>query len=270
MGNDDTCKAWATDKYDKQYCNAHGRLSEGKPAWPRTRSPRMTVDVQSIRNYVRNHLEVDDEELPDNLLNVYLQDAFERTMALDNRWPRNETTWPLSKVIDSYTRCRCPPTADPSIVSVVARDKHQRLTYITHENAEDMFTRTRSMHDGRSRVLVDVGARAVAVAEPRLSDQTYDITVRGYRQPVWDERAGTIPDLDATPAPGAGVLRDGAGLRRPGGRDPRRRVHGALGPRRQVVHGGDHGSATPPSARAQRRPAVLGGAHLRHQSRRAS
>ena len=51
-----------------------------------------------MRTYVRNHLEVDDEELPDILLNVYLQDAFERTVALDNRWPRYETTWALSKV----------------------------------------------------------------------------------------------------------------------------------------------------------------------------
>jgi len=24
MANDDTCKAWAVDKYDKEYCNAHG------------------------------------------------------------------------------------------------------------------------------------------------------------------------------------------------------------------------------------------------------
>ena len=53
---------------------------------------------QRLRAYVRNQLEVDDEELPDVLLNIYLQDAFDRTMALDNRWPRNETTWPLSKV----------------------------------------------------------------------------------------------------------------------------------------------------------------------------
>ena len=39
MGADDTCNAWAVDKYDKQYCNAHGRLSEGKPAWPSNEKP---------------------------------------------------------------------------------------------------------------------------------------------------------------------------------------------------------------------------------------
>jgi hypothetical protein len=24
MANNDTCKAWAVDKYDKEFCNAHG------------------------------------------------------------------------------------------------------------------------------------------------------------------------------------------------------------------------------------------------------
>lgn len=34
MGNDDTCMAWAVDKYDKEFCNAHGRQAAGLPAWP--------------------------------------------------------------------------------------------------------------------------------------------------------------------------------------------------------------------------------------------
>ena len=34
MGNNDTCMAWAVDKYDKEFCNAHGRQAAGLPAWP--------------------------------------------------------------------------------------------------------------------------------------------------------------------------------------------------------------------------------------------
>src|SRR5262252_9254497 len=59
------------------------------------------VDVQEIRDYVRNHLEMDDEELPDILLDIYLQDAFEQTIARCNRWPRYEKTWSISKVAGS-------------------------------------------------------------------------------------------------------------------------------------------------------------------------
>lgn len=39
MGNDDTCKAWATVKYDGMYCNAHGRQEQGLPAWPPNERP---------------------------------------------------------------------------------------------------------------------------------------------------------------------------------------------------------------------------------------
>jgi len=79
------------------------------------------VDVQEIRSFVRNHLEVDDEELPDSLLNPYLQDAFERTVALDNRWPRNETSWPVSKILGVYNVSLPPDVLIPSIISVTAR-----------------------------------------------------------------------------------------------------------------------------------------------------
>ena len=42
MANDDTCNAWAVDKYDKEFCNAHGRKAAGLPAWPTNEKP--TVD----------------------------------------------------------------------------------------------------------------------------------------------------------------------------------------------------------------------------------
>jgi hypothetical protein len=39
MANDDTCNAWAVDKYAKEYCNAHGRKAAGLPAWPSNEKP---------------------------------------------------------------------------------------------------------------------------------------------------------------------------------------------------------------------------------------
>jgi|SRR5215471_254041 len=44
MGNGDTCMAWATKKYDGQYCNAHGRQADGLPAWPSNERPAVEVD----------------------------------------------------------------------------------------------------------------------------------------------------------------------------------------------------------------------------------
>ena len=151
------------------------------------------MDVATLRAYVRNHLEVDDEELPDALLNEYLQDAFERTVALDNRWPRNETTWQLSKVVDGTTISLPPSVLIPSIISVT--NGTRRLSYITYENAEDMFTENQVVATGVP-VYWSTWGREMQLWPNPGPEASYDVTVRGYRQPVWDNAASTIPDID--------------------------------------------------------------------------
>jgi hypothetical protein len=150
------------------------------------------VDVQTLRAYVRNHLEVDDEELPDVLLNVYLQDAFERTMARSNRWPRSEYVWNVSQITDAGAATLPPDVLIPSIISVI-HGGLQRLTFITHENAEDMWSASPSATTG-SPVYWSMWGREMFFW-PRPGG-SYDVTVRGYRQPVWDNAASAIPDLD--------------------------------------------------------------------------
>ncbi len=153
------------------------------------------MDVATIRAYVRNHLEVDDEELPDVLLDPYLQDAFERTVALDNRWPRNETTWHLSKVIDAHTVALPPDVLIPSIISVTAHSMNRRLTYITQENAEDMFTQQAVVAEGDPTFWSTWG-RELSLWPNPTPTMSFDIVVRGYRQPAWANGASSIPDVD--------------------------------------------------------------------------
>jgi hypothetical protein len=153
------------------------------------------VDVQAIRSYVRNHLEVDDEELPDSLLNVYLQDAFERTVALDNRWPRNEAVWSLSKVAGTMNVTMPPDMLGSSIVSVLTHGGNRRLAYHSHENMEQSFTDNYLVTTGDPASFSIWGREICLWPNPGL-DVTYDLQVRGYRQPVWSDAAGTIPDID--------------------------------------------------------------------------
>jgi hypothetical protein len=152
------------------------------------------VDVTSMRAYVRNHLEVDDEELPDVLLNPYLQDAFERTMARNNRWPRNEYVWNVSKVAGNNVATLPPDVLIPSIISVI-HGGLQRLTYMSHENAEDLFATNTAVTTGTPVYWSTWGRDLYLWPNPGL-DVSYDFTVRGYRQPVWNNAASAIPDLD--------------------------------------------------------------------------
>jgi len=138
---------------------------------------------------------MDDEELPATILNIYLQDAFERTISMDNRWPRNEQIFSVSKVpgLESAT---LPPTLSiPSIMSVTSVDNGYRLVVITQENAEDMFG-TNSNEGGGNPIYVSIWAGQMYFW-PKISiDGSYDVTVRAYSQPAWDSNASAIPDLD--------------------------------------------------------------------------
>lgn len=151
------------------------------------------MDVQGLRNYVRDHLEVDDEELPDSLLNVYLQDAFEQTIARDNRWPRYEKTWSISKGVDSLVAALPADLLISSIMSVL-NGIHQ-LAYITQENAELMFSQAAPPTVGTPAYYSVWGRELNLWPNPGV-DVNYDMVVRGYRQPVWSNEASGIPDLD--------------------------------------------------------------------------
>jgi hypothetical protein len=161
------------------------------------------VDVQSLKNYVRGHLELDDEDLPDTLLNPYLMDAFERTVAFDNRWPRYEKNWSVA-LVDGETTISLPADCNvPSLLSVISPADGYRLVGITQENAEAMFL------TGHTTILVgppvyysifgksDAGLDQLQLwPSPDVSAGPYTLSLRGYRQPVWSEAASTIPDLD--------------------------------------------------------------------------
>lgn len=153
------------------------------------------MDVQTLRNYVRNQMEVDDEELPDVLLNIYLQEAFDRTMAADNRWPRYEKTWELSKVAGNDFITLPPDLNLPSIMAVMSVTGGYQLSIINHENAEQSFPPAYSNTAG-TPLYVSVWEGRLWLWPSVATDATYDVSLRAYRQPVWSNVASEIPDLD--------------------------------------------------------------------------
>jgi len=153
------------------------------------------VDVQDLRTFVRNHLEMDDEELPDTLLNPYLQEAFDRTMAADNRWPRYEKTWTVSKIPNVDTISLPADLNVPSIMSVLSVSDGYRLAAINHENAEDTFAPT-NMISGGSPIYFSVWGGQMYLWPNLDATLTADYQLRAYRQPVWTNGASDIPDLD--------------------------------------------------------------------------
>lgn len=155
------------------------------------------MDVGSIKSYVRNHLEMDDEELPDLLLNVYLQDAFDRTMAYDNRWPRYETVWSLSQVPGALDITLPPDLNRPSIMSVISVPDGYRLVMGSPENLEQTFLNgNTTVHTGPPIYYSLWENKLTLWPQPEQAALPYSLSVRAYRQPVWTNGSSDVPDLD--------------------------------------------------------------------------
>ena len=153
------------------------------------------MDLQTLRNYVRAQLDVDDEELPDTILNVYMQEAFERTLAASNQWPGYEYTWELTK--DEGDEALTIP-ADlnlPSLMSVLSVTDGYMLTMIDHGRAERTFPEQYEAGSAQP-VYYSIWQRKLWLW-PRLTDNPeYALKLRAHRQPAWSNSASAAPDID--------------------------------------------------------------------------
>jgi hypothetical protein len=140
-------------------------------------------------------MDVDERDLPDALLNVYLQEAFDRTMAMTNQWPRSEKTWQVA-LLPGLTSVTLPPDLNiPGLISVIAVANGYRLSAINQEAAETNYANLNEASDTNPLYFSVWGTEMFLW--PRVSKvDPFDLLVRGYRQPMWDNAASVIPDLD--------------------------------------------------------------------------
>lgn len=155
----------------------------------------MTLDVQGLRDYVRAQMDVDQSDLPDSILNVYLQEAFDRTMAFTNKWPRNETAWGLSVLAGAQSTTIPSDVNVPTLMSVVAVDQGYALVQVDQHLAEMNFAPLTNSATATPVYFSIWGDQLTLWPHPNAAEP-FDITLRGFRKPTWDNSASTIPDLD--------------------------------------------------------------------------
>ena len=58
----------------------------------------MAYTLEQLRTYVRQHLDLDQSELPNELIDVWARDASTKIARTRKRWPFLETSWTLTTV----------------------------------------------------------------------------------------------------------------------------------------------------------------------------
>ena len=156
------------------------------------------MNLQQLRDYVRVQLDVDEEELPNALLDTYFNEAFLRTMSMENRWPFYEMRWDVAKVAASPTVALPADCDPPGIMALIDKTNGVRLMQVANELAEDSFVGMAATASNPSYYSIYGGA---IVLWPELAAGSADrnFLLRGYRLPQdWiSQGASAEPDCDA-------------------------------------------------------------------------
>lgn len=154
------------------------------------------MNLGQLRVYIRTQLDMDEEELPNTMLDGYLDEAFARTIAMEHRWPFYETRWEVAQVPDE-TSIVLPSDTDPSgIDSLVDMTNGFRLIQIANELAEDKFVAMWSTSDNPMYYTIYGSELTLWPMTPTDFERSYRL--RGQRlSTVWNNGGSSnVPDCD--------------------------------------------------------------------------
>jgi hypothetical protein len=92
--------------------------------------------LQELRNLVRTQLELDPEDLPNEQIDWYLREAFQRTIQTEQLWPFYAQTWTVESDGDGGIDV---PAELAAIMSLVDVSTGSRLIFISQELGEQSF-----------------------------------------------------------------------------------------------------------------------------------
>jgi hypothetical protein len=155
----------------------------------------MAYTLDELRVYVRQHLDLDESEVPNSLLNVWARDASIKISRTRKRWPFFEASWVLNAEAgvsdyDLTDLALFDPPVD-EITSIVRDDR--RLVYMGRDEAEAAYLPYQE-HGGYVTFYNIWNNKLRLYPTPEGADTLY---LRGYRK-VTDwvaEGSGAVPDF---------------------------------------------------------------------------
>lgn len=156
----------------------------------------MALSLQQIRDYVRLHLDLEVEDLPDQVLDVFIREGSRRIERAEPRWPFYEVSFPLT--LNQNESSVAKTAIDTSLDQITAINHTPAvafppLRWIGHDTLNDQLS-NRPAALGRPYYFSEW---AGSVFFFPAADIAYTLTVHGYRRAAdWvSDGAGAVPDL---------------------------------------------------------------------------
>lgn len=97
------------------------------------------MNLSDLRSYVRTQTQTLASELPDSTIDIYLQEAFNRTINLENRWPFYEKQWDIPVPAGEYTFTLPGDVSQPGIVALQHSTDGYTVDLMDHAQAQELF-----------------------------------------------------------------------------------------------------------------------------------
>lgn len=156
-----------------------------------------TMIATTLRQTVRDITDLDADDLPDSLLDLFIRDGYYRILDIEKRWPFLETSFTFNTVIGQRAYTIANFTADPisQVVSIVDNsDTGDRLDMIGYDMGEATWNGTTDTNGDPIFYAVWQG-QIHLFPKP---DNVRTLTCRGYREPIdWQTSGGAV---DAAPS----------------------------------------------------------------------
>jgi len=156
-----------------------------------------TMIATTLRQTVRDITDLDADDLPDSLLDLFIRDGYYRILDIEKRWPFLETSFTFNTVIGQRAYTIADFTSDPisQVVSIVDNsDTGDRLDMIGYDMGEATWNGTTDTNGDPIFYAVWEG-QIHLFPKP---DNARTLTCRGYREPIdWQTSGGAV---DAAPS----------------------------------------------------------------------
>jgi len=146
------------------------------------------VNLGDIRKAVRDRVELDDTDLPNDILDPFIQEGYDRVIQLETRWPFFETLWTLPMAATDTLFTLPPEVADLASI----RTATNRLVKVQFRDGEDFYSFAPTT--GEPCHWAKLG-RDIYVWPPPSATAT--MTLRGWRYPTDWIAAGATAAVDA-------------------------------------------------------------------------
>jgi hypothetical protein len=155
------------------------------------------MTAAQIRSTVRDITDLDEDDVPDSLLNMYIRDGYYRILDLEKRWPFLETTFTFQTRdgVRSYALDTLTTEPMSQIASLVDNsERGTRLAAVSYDEAEQTFA-------GANDVTGDPEYFAMWAGQIHIyprPNTNVTLVARGYREPLdWQTEGGQV---DASPS----------------------------------------------------------------------